>query len=866
MFTNISQGESPQTGFSGTVSGLARVLFLAGLLAVPWMIGGVPYWAATITSGTFLLVSLLVGAASFFKQPESPVSRLSVLLGLLAFYPVLQLLPISNHPVERLEHVIDSELVDDAHLAVQSQNERYSVSCVPAKTRQTLAMYATAFAVFLFSGVLWNTPGRLRFLFLALTANGVILSLFGMIQKFRWNGAIYGVYQLEHGGQPFASFVNRNNASAYLLVCLAAGVGLMGSCFWGRNRQDYYRLTDRSGENRLLIGFSLILIAAGIVASLSRSGILSATLAAIVILAIAYRSGKAILVSVVFLAGLSALAVWFGWGSELFTRFAVLRDISLEEIARVQHWKSTWPAIKDFGLLGSGLGTYSMVNRPYQPHENYGWFVNADNQYVEWLLELGVIGFSLLVAAIACLFQLTGKLLSSPRTIAGFRYSLGITVLFLLTSQMVHAIFDFGITRPATHLSIAAVLGAISAFVVRESKEKSDERVESRTSSFQLKWNPVLAFGCLIIMTSVVAVTAAAYPDEKLARQVSRSIREIPKTTGDQLRELRGKLLTRAEKNPESLVIFESLAQIDQALMRLEFLKTQGVSDAKTIGRYWDSSSPARLTLTVLGRESLTKTLHRLWKKRALSTASETYKSSLMGNIRVNPLDGYAWRELGIVNSMQTSMQTGEQSAVLKQLECAALLRPSELDIQMICAIELAISGEEQKSKKLFQGLMVRCPQETGRIWEAARRCFPVESIVQKILPADVSIWVEIWELLSVQKEKRDDQLQFALSVSRRLEEHPEERESPPGIFLLAMVKDFMGEKETALELIKKAVQRKPLEGTWRKEYARMLVQVGQINAAREQLETAHQMSPHDRDIDAAYRKVLSLRSDKARE
>ncbi len=862
MLTNNSSEKSLQTGFPDAVSNLARGLFLGGLLAVPWMIGGVPYWAALITSGIFLVLSLLVGMVSFFKRAESSLPHLSILLGILAFYPAFQLLPLSKYPVERLERVVDSVLVEDAHLAVQAEDDRFSISCVPSKTRQTLAMYATGFAVFLFSGVLWNTPGRLRFLFLALTANGVILSLFGMIQKFRWNGAIYGVYQLEHGGQPFASFVNRNNASAYLLVCLAAGVGLLISCFSSRNEQGYHRLADRSGENRLLIGFSLILIATGIVASLSRSGILSATIAAIVVLAMAYRSGKALLVSVVFFAGLSALAIWFGWGGELFTRFAILRDISVEEIGRIQHWKSTWPAIQDFGLFGSGLGTYSMVNRPYQPHENYGWFVNADNQYVEWLLELGVVGFSLVLVIIACLFRMTGKLLSSSRKIAGFRYSLGITVLFLLTSQMVHAIFDFGITRPATHLSIATILGAISAYLVRESEDESDDRIRRGTSQFQLKWNPTLAFGCLVIMASVVAVTASAYPDKKLAQQVSKSVREIPNTTNEQLHELREKLFIRAKENPESLVIFESLAQIDQALMRLEFLKTQGVSDTKAIGRFWDSSSPARLTLTVLGRESLTQTLHRLWKKKALSASSEAYKLSLLNCIRVNPLNGYAWRELGLVNSMQT----GDQASVLKQLECAAMLRPSELDIQMICAIELANAGEEQRASELFQKLLVRFPQETDRIWEAARRRFSIESIVQNILPADVSIWVEIWERLSIQKEKREDQLQFAISVSRRLEENPGEKESPPGMFLLAMAKDFTGEKETALELIKKSVQRKPLEATWRKEYARMLIQSGQIDAARKQLEMAHRMSPNDRSIEAAYRNVLSLRSDKPKD
>ena len=862
MLEYTSTEYPPQTGIPGIALNLGRGLFLGSLLAVPWMIGGVPYWAALITAVLFLLLSLLTGLASFFKQSDNSISKVSILLGILVVYPALQLLPLSSHPIERLEQVIDAELVEAAQLAVQSEGNRFAVSSVPYKTRHTLAMYATGFAVFLFSGVLWNTPGKLRFLFLALTANGVVLSLFGMIQKFRWDGAIYGIYQLEHGGQPFASFVNRNNASAYLLVCLAAGVGLLMSCLSSREEQGYHHQADRSGENRLLIGVSLVLIAAGIVASLSRSGILSATIASVVVLAMAFRSGKTLLVAIGFLAGLSALAVWFGWGSDLFTRFALLRDMNIEEIGRIQHWKSTWPAIQDFGLFGSGLGTYSMVNRPYQPHENYGWFVNADNQYVEWALELGIIGFSLVMLIVICLFLMTGKLLNSSRKLAGFRYSLGITALFLLTSQLVHALFDFGITRPATHLSIAAVLGAISAYFVRNSGDGIGYQTAGISNRFQLKWNPLLAFGCIVIMASVVAVTGSAYPNEKLARQVTKSLREIPNTSIEQLHKLRKKLLIQAQKNPESPVIFESLTQIDQALMRLEFLKTQGASETMEIGRYWDSSSPARLALTVLGRDSLTETLHRLWKKKRLALASREYELSLLHSLRVNPLNGYAWRELGILNWMRQR----NQDEVLRQLECAAMLRPSELDIQMICAIELASSGEEQTATRLFRDLMSRFPSDANRLWEAARRCYSIETVVQKILPEEISVWEGIWEAVLAQQENKEAQLQLAKSISARLEADPSEKKVPAGLFMLAVTNDFKGNRDKALELISKAIRQKPLEANWRGEYARMLIHAGQVDAARKQLETAYRISPNDRKIKSAYKHVLSLRSNESKQ
>ena len=65
------------------------------------------------------------------------------------------------------------------------------------------------------------------------------LMIVGNDQKVSWNEKLYWTYELTQGGQPFASYVNRNSAAGYLNLCLAGAVGLL---VWSiaRHRRDRF--------------------------------------------------------------------------------------------------------------------------------------------------------------------------------------------------------------------------------------------------------------------------------------------------------------------------------------------------------------------------------------------------------------------------------------------------------------------------------------------------------------------------------------------------------------------------------------------------------------------------------------------------
>ncbi|MCA9055499.1 MAG: O-antigen ligase family protein, partial [Planctomycetaceae bacterium] len=144
------------------------------------------------------------------------------------------------------------------------------------------------------------------------------------------------------------------------------------------------------------------------------------------------------------------------------SRFSTLSDPASALGVRLQHWSDMWPAVCDRPYLGSGLGTYKYVTRPYQRQLASGWFWNADNEYLEILVETGTAG---LAAAVCGLGAFAWALVKLRREDQHRDLMLG--GLFLLTALGLQSATDFGVTLlavaiPALLLSNLAASAAAS--------------------------------------------------------------------------------------------------------------------------------------------------------------------------------------------------------------------------------------------------------------------------------------------------------------------------------------------------------------------------------------------------------------------
>jgi len=124
--------------------------------------------------------------------------------------------------------------------------------------------------------------------------------------------------------------------------------------------------------------------------------------------------------------------------------------------SRLRVWKDSFRIIQDFPWTGTGLGTFQFIFPKYSSVPVLPRFHHAHNDWLELLVETGILGSGLMATAIVLFFVTYGKHL--PRLHPGIR-PLGFGVLISLVSFMIHSVAEFNFYIPANAYSFTIVLG-----------------------------------------------------------------------------------------------------------------------------------------------------------------------------------------------------------------------------------------------------------------------------------------------------------------------------------------------------------------------------------------------------------------------
>ena len=247
-------------------------------------------------------------------------------------------------------------------------------------------------------------------------------------------------------------------------MCLGGGLGLLMSNQMLRRNSTRQSESIR-GKNRslnFLAGFFTLCVVIGILCSLSRGAFVAMAGAGVITLSVsALYAGRGLQFPYQLLA-VAVLAVvilgGIGLSSSVSDRLDSITRQDVTQNTRIQHWRQASRTVPDFWLTGSGLGTYRYIHRLYMTQPSEEWFYHAENQYLEALVEGGAVGLGLLLAAILLMIAVSVFSLRKAPGIHSRPFALA--VLFALTSQSIHAFFDFGLYAPANMLLLAAICGA----------------------------------------------------------------------------------------------------------------------------------------------------------------------------------------------------------------------------------------------------------------------------------------------------------------------------------------------------------------------------------------------------------------------
>ena len=453
---------------------------LIGLIIfTPIAFGSVELWAFSLMELGILLIIVLwvIQSAisqqspnwnddSAFRIPHSafPIVLLSLFLLLILF----QMIPL---PSDMIKIISPKTFALRNSLTFDLSPLTFHLSFVPFATRIEFFKWLTLSGLFFFLLYWRHSNKALIRLIPIIMLVGIAESLYGMLEFF--SGHRYILHLDMQAGSVTGTFINRNYFAGYLLMVIPLGFGYFFSreAFQrGRFMGWRHRLTSLDGKT-LLIAFGIILMILGLLFSASRMGIASLLLSFSLISFLFRESqkGQRFSKTTVLIFGLALLwAVWIGLDA-VISRFFTVSE-GFEERWRI--WVDTFQIFETFPLFGSGLGTFYHVFPMYRSFHIRGLVTHAENDFLQLLSEVGLIGIGLLLFVFAFLFFRAVLAIRSFHSGDSKKY-IGIVGLVGILALMFHSLVERNIQVPANALLFTFIWALVLKVSSNLSKKES---------------------------------------------------------------------------------------------------------------------------------------------------------------------------------------------------------------------------------------------------------------------------------------------------------------------------------------------------------------------------------------------------------
>ena len=290
-----------------------------------------------------------------------------------------------------------------------------------------------------------------RTLALIFSVYGAALAGFALIQGISSNGKLYWIRQPRMGGWIYASYVNHNHYAGLMEMLVPIPLVLS--------------LTHlASSKARTAAAATAAVMVGTIFLSGSRGGMLAifAEVMILAVLLIKQKRGLRTAVGIgVFLVIVVSLLVWVG-GGELSRRIGTVGTYHSDISGDVRTYinRDGFRMFLKRPVLGWGLGAFPVVYPQFRTFYT-NFFVNeAHNDYLQLLVEMGLLGFLTMVWFLVTLYARAVKKLGNwSSDISG---AVALAGLLGLSGILVHSAVDFNLHIPA-NAALFYVLCTIAA-------------------------------------------------------------------------------------------------------------------------------------------------------------------------------------------------------------------------------------------------------------------------------------------------------------------------------------------------------------------------------------------------------------------
>ncbi len=441
------------------------------LLFMPLAFGARDAWAEEIVIGLSGCIFICFLLKLVIDRNQKPVwSWAYIPIGLFLLIILFQLIPFSVDLIGIVSPntvSLRTELLSGLQGFDELLNTM-SITFYKNGTKHDLRLVLSVVAVFVVVLNVFRRPGQIKRLLMIIALVGGVVTLIALAQDLFGNGLRYWFVPHPYEGYSktlSGPFVNRNHFSQFMNLSVGAAIArlfvLLHENFSGKQLTpgkilDY--LSSPSAKIFWLLIAIISLGAATVFISLSRGGMIS-MLIAVVFTAILLCFRQSLQGRVWIMAVMAIVAftcILFVGFDAVYDRLATLHDLN-EYGSRWQILKDLSVAFGQFPLLGTGLGTHSIVYPMYQNINTTLLFTHAENEYAQAIEETGFFGLTVLIIYAICIGSAYAKGLRTAKSpIALAVYGLGFGLLAIL----VQSFSDYGQHVPANAF-LSAILCAL---------------------------------------------------------------------------------------------------------------------------------------------------------------------------------------------------------------------------------------------------------------------------------------------------------------------------------------------------------------------------------------------------------------------
>jgi O-antigen ligase len=442
-----------------------------------------------------------------------------VLVGLFTVIAAIQLVALPTNLVGKVSpHTVGlrTELLAELPQA-EELLKSMTISLYPNGTKHDLRLVLSVAAVFFVVLNVFRRPGQIKRLLMVIALTGGLVALIALAQDIFGNGLRYWFVPYPYYGysKTFSGpFLNHNHYGQFINLSIGAAIGWLCA----KLHEDF--ASKRIKVNAVLDYFSsppakllwlLIAImglgAATVFISLTRGGMVSMLIAVVftTLLLCSRRplQGRAwIMVVMAFVAFTCILLVGF---DAVYDRFGTLQNFEGYEF-RWQTLKDITVSFMHFPLLGTGLGTHSVVYPMYQNINTTLLFTHAENEYAQAIEETGLIGLVTLIIFAICVWSgYARNIRTARRPICSAAYGLGFGLLAIL----IHSFSDYGQHIPANAFLSAIFCALLISLAKPEKTKTSTNKAITPPQKYRGLQTAVLLGTCAVWLWAILGANNA---------------------------------------------------------------------------------------------------------------------------------------------------------------------------------------------------------------------------------------------------------------------------------------------------------------------------------------------------------------------